>query len=157
MPTKITLCALIAGIFILGSAITPRANAAPSEDACSLLTPAQVTAAVGVSVGAGQYVGTSKKTCTWYATGSAKQGAKYVTLLLQGPDAFQGGKTLPRVTIVPVSGVGDDAYYLAVLEQVGLIVKKGNVGFKVAVYGQLPLEKKEAMEKALAQQIVSAL
>ncbi len=157
MPTKITLGALIAAIFIIGAAITPSVNAAASDDACSLLTPAQVTAAVGVSVGAGQSVGTSKKTCTWNATGDAKQGAKYVTLLLQSPDAFQGGKTLPKVTIVPLTGVGDDAYYLAVLEQVGLIVKKGTVGFKVAVYGQLPLEKKEAMEKAMALQVVSAL
>jgi hypothetical protein len=157
MPTKVILGALIAAIFILGPAISPLANAAPSDDACSLLTPAQVTAAVEVSVGAGQYVGTSKKTCTWNATGNAKPGAKYITLLLQGPEAFQGGKTLPNVTIVPLTGVGDDAYYLAVLEQVGLIVKKGNVGFKVAVYGQLLLEKKEAMEKALALQVVSAL
>lgn len=61
---------------------------------------------------------------------------------MQSPEAFQGGKQLPKVTIVPLTGVGDDAYYLAVLEQVGLIVKKGSVVFKVAVYGQLPLEKK---------------
>jgi hypothetical protein len=64
MLAKITLGALVAAIFILGVALTPSAIAAPSDDACSLLTPAQLTVAVGVSVGAGQYVGTSKKTCT---------------------------------------------------------------------------------------------
>jgi hypothetical protein len=77
-------------------------------------------------------------------------------LLREGLDAFQGGKQVLRATIVPLTGVGDDAYYLAVREQVGLIVKKGSVAFKVAVYGQLPLEKRQAMEKTLAQQVGSA-
>lgn len=40
---------------------------------------------------------------------------------------------------------------------VGLIVKKGNVAFKVAVYANLPIEKKQAMEKTLAQQVDSKL
>jgi hypothetical protein len=40
---------------------------------------------------------------------------------------------------------------------VGLIVKKGSVAFKVAVYAHKPIEKKQAMEKALAQQVVSKL
>jgi hypothetical protein len=51
----------------------------------------------------------------------------------------------------------DDAYYLGGGKNVGLIVKKGNVSFKVAVYGDSPIEKKEAMEKTLAQQVVSKL
>jgi hypothetical protein len=46
---------------------------------------------------------------------------------------------------------------LAVGKNVGLIVKKGNVAFKVAVYDHSPLEKKQAMEKTLAQQVVSKL
>jgi hypothetical protein len=40
---------------------------------------------------------------------------------------------------------------------VGIIVKKGNVAFKVAVYGDIPIENKQAMEKTLAQQVVSKL
>ena len=40
---------------------------------------------------------------------------------------------------------------------VGLIVKKGTVAFKVAVYGDLPMGKKQAMQKTLAQQVVSKL
>jgi hypothetical protein len=160
MPSKVSLGAVIAATFIFATTTAPSTNgspAAPSDDACSLLTQAQVTAAVSVPVGAGQYVGTYKKTCTWYTTDNAKPEVKYVTLLMQNLDAFQGGKQLPRVTIVPLSGVGDDAYYLAVVDQVGLIVKKASVAFKVAVYGRLPLERKEAIEKTLAQQVVSAL
>jgi|ERR1700686_4071068 len=160
MPSKISVAAVIAATFILASAIAPSANAAPSDDACSLLTPAQVSAAVGVSVGHGSYQGpTDKKTCTWNATSAAPSSAKYVTLMLEGMDAYQAGKSAPVKTIVvtPASGIGDDAYYLAVGRNVGLIVKKGSVAFKVAVYADLPMEKKQAMEKTLALEVVSNL
>jgi hypothetical protein len=156
MPSKICLSAVIAAIFIVGAAMAPSANAAPPDDACSLLTQAQVSAALGASVGAGSYVTpTFKKTCTWTVAG----GAEYVTLMLEGLDAYQAGKVALTKTIVvtSVSGIGDDAYYLAVGNNVGLIVKKGNVAFKVAVYDHSPLEKKQAMEKTLAQQVVSKL
>ena len=158
MASKISLGAVIAAIFIAGAA-TPPANAAPPDDACSLLTQAQVSVAVSVSVGAGAYQGTYKKTCTWNAVSPATKSAKYVTLLLEGLDAYQAGKLAPVKTIVvtPISGIGDDAYYLAVGPNVGLIVKKGNVAFKVAVYGDIPIEYKQAMEKTLAQQVVSKL
>jgi hypothetical protein len=158
MASKISLGAVIAAIFIAGAA-TPPANAAPPADACSLLTQAQVSVAVSVSVGAGAYQGTYKKTCTWNAVSPATKSAKYVTLLLEGLDAYQAGKLAPVKTIVvtPISGIGDDAYYLAVGPNVGLIVKKGNVAFKVAVYGDIPIENKQAMEKTLAQQVVSKL
>ena len=158
MTSKISLGAVIAAIFIAGAA-TPPANAAPPDDACSLLTQAQVSAAVSVSVAAGAYQGTYKKTCTWNAVSPATKSAKYVPLLLEGPDAYQAGKLAPVKTIVvtPISGIGDDAYYLAVGPNVGLIVKKGNVAFKVAVYGDIPIENKQAMEKTLAQQVVSKL
>jgi hypothetical protein len=158
MPSKISLGAVIAAIFIAGAATAP-ANPAPPDDACSLLTQAQVSAAVSVSVGAGAYQGTYKKTCTWNAVSPATKSAKYVTLMLEGVDAYQAGKLAPVKTIVitRISGIGDDAYYLAVGPNVGLIVKKGNVAFKVAVYGDIPIENKQVMEKTLAQQVVSKL
>jgi hypothetical protein len=158
MPSKTSLGAVIAAIVIAGAATAP-ANAAPPDDACSLLTQAQVSAAVSVSVGAGAYQGTYKKTCTWNAVSPATKSAKWVTLMLEGLDAYQAGKLAPVKTIVvtPISGIGDDAYYLAVGPNVGLIAKKGNVAFKVAVYGDIPIENKQAMEKTLAQQVVSKL
>jgi len=110
-------------------------------------------------VSAGAYQGTYKEACTWNATSAAPKSAKYTTLVLEGLDAFRAGKQAPVKTIVvtTVTGLGDDAYYLAVGPNVGLIVKKGNVAFKVAVYGDIPLEEKQAMEKTLAQQVVSKL
>ena len=129
-------------------------------DACALLTPAQVSTALGAPVGAGSYVTpTFRKTCTWNATAS---GGGYVTLMLQDVSGFEGGKQLGRMalrnmSVTSISGVGDDAYYLAVGDQVGLIVKKGNAAFKVAVYAHIPVESKEAKEKALAQQVLVGL
>jgi hypothetical protein len=88
-----------------------------------------------------------------------EKSTKFVTLFLQTADAFQAGRlaSVPSIVVTSVSGVGDDAYYLAVGTQVGLIVKKGSITFKVAVYADIPIEKKQAMEKTLALQVVSNL
>lgn len=135
-------------LFVLSAA----AAMAATDDACSVLTPAQVSAAAGVTVGAGQYVTpTFKKTCTWHAKDII------ITLNLQDAAAFDKGKQLANygAKMTAVAGLGDGAYYMTMgTQQVALMVKKGNTAFKVAVYAKLPLEKLEAMEKALAQQAV---
>ena len=76
--------------------------------------------------------------------------------MLQGTDAFQTGKSVSvkSIIVTPVSNLGDDAYYLAVGANVGLIVLKGSASFKVAIYGGISMDKKQALEKALAQQIL---
>lgn len=155
MPSGTRLGAMLAAVVIVATAAPPATAA--SADACSLLTPAQVGTALGASVGAGTYVTpTFKKTCTWTVTG----GHEYVTLMLEDVNSFDSGKVplAASIIVTPASGVGDDAYYLAVGPNVGLIVKKGNVSFKVAVYASdTTLDKKKALEKALAQQVVSGL
>lgn len=86
-------------------------------------------------------------------------GAEYVTLMLEGLDAYQAGKVAmtKMIVVTSVSGIGDDAYYPAAGKNVGLILKKGSVAFKVALYAGAPIDKKEAMEKTLASQAVSNL
>ena len=161
MDSATTRALLILAIFIGAAAWAPAGNATPPGDACALLTAAQVGAALGAPVAAGTYVTpTFKKTCTWQST---TEGGGYVTLTLQDAGNFQSGKQLPamaanaKMFVTSISGVGDDAYYLAVGDQVGLIVKKGNIAFKVAVYEHIPVESKQAKEKTLAQQVVSRL
>ena len=56
MHSKNTLGAIIAAIFIIVAAAAPSAVAAPPSDACPLLTPAEISAVVGVSVGAGAHM-----------------------------------------------------------------------------------------------------
>jgi hypothetical protein len=147
-----TLGAAIAGFFILAAAV-PAALAQSADDACSLLTQAQVSAAVGAQVGAGQYVmPTFKTTCTWSVPG------KIVTLMITTPATFAAGKTSPAYKVVSASGVGDDAYYVVTGgTMVSLITKKGNTAFKTSVYIDLPVDTLESMEKTLAQQVASEL
>jgi hypothetical protein len=160
MSSKIRVALAFAAAFVFISFVAPSANAASPEDACALLTAAQVSAGVSVSVKDGVPITpTDHKVCTWAATKPVPKSTKWVTLMLETVEAFQTGKAshLPGIVITPVSGVGDDAFYLAVGDNAGLIVKKGNVAFKVAVYADIPLADKEAMEKTLALQIVSKL
>jgi hypothetical protein len=152
---KFTLAALLVGIFAVTLA-APLANAAPG-DACSLLTPAKIKSAISADVGAG--TAGSAKLCQWNPSAPATSSVKFITLLLYSDtNAFEPGKHMPAPAVVTsVSGIGDDAFFLAVGDQVGLIVKKGSGAFKIAVYAKLSVEQKESMEKALALQIVSQL
>jgi len=158
MSPRIVVFVIAAMFFLIAAA--PAVNAVPIDDACVLLTTAQISSATTVEFGEGSYVTpTFKKTCTWTIKKPAGKTARIVTLYLQGLDAFESGKKplVGTVNIIPVGGVGDDAYYLAVGPQVYLFVKKGSAAFKMSVYGDIPQETKEAMEKTLAQQAVSHL
>ena len=149
------LTAVLTALFAF-ALIGPIAHAAPGN-ACSLLTPAQIKSATSADVGAGEAA--TAKLCSWNPSAPASSDVKSITLLLQNDtNAFEAGKHMPAPAVVTsVSGVGEDAFFLAVGDQVGLIVKKGSVVFKVAVYARVPLEKKEAMEKSLAALIVPQL
>lgn len=153
------LCA--APLWLCAAAMPSAAQAA--TDACTVLTPAQVGAAVGASVAAGKHVTpTFVKTCTWVASGSSK--VKFVTLYLQTAAAYDGGKQMAsqmaavgKGAAVKPARVGEDGYYFVAGDQVGLLVKKGSVSFKVAVYATLPVANKEAMELTLAKEALAKL
>jgi hypothetical protein len=155
MTPKLAATAIIA----LGLAgLAPLALAA-SNDACSLLTSAEVGAALGAAAGAGEPVTpTDHKVCTW----KASDGKSWVTLMLQPASAYDGGMRLAgysggKLAPQPVAGLGEGAYFLPVGDQVGLMVKKGAVAFKVAVYQHGPIEPKETAEKALAGKVAARL
>src|SRR3984957_11784830 len=153
--TTVALC-------IAAAAAGTVAQAASPDDACALLAPAQVSGVAGAAFSPGTYVTpTFKTTCTWNATGNVKQqDAKIITLMLEGADAFQAGKQRVQSGTLPgasASGIGDDAYFVGMGNLASLFVRKGNVAFKMTVYGQMPLEKMQAMENALAQQVVAQL
>ena len=175
MRMKTILAAVLVAIFIVAAAAAPSASAAPPDDACLLLTQAQVTAVVGVPVGSGSHVTpTYLKTCTWAPSGGPTKDVKSVTISFQAADAYETGKKLMDQTAARMkeqkdkdaapmanelaAGIGDDAYYMSMgSTYTGLMVKKGSVAFKVAMYGDLPTEKKKAIEKTLALQALSKL
>jgi len=126
---------------------------ATPTDACSVLTPAQVSSVLGIPVANGTYdMPGDTKTCTWII---AKGGA--VTFHLQTVDFFHAGQgTLAGPERTSVSGVGDEAYYLNQGPTTSLAVRKGGAAFKVAVYSSdLTLDQRTAIEKNMAQQALS--
>ena len=118
-------------------------------DACTLLTPVQVAAAVGIPA------------LALFPVTPALQ----MTLNLQTAAFYDGGKghatmaaaTGGKGTEMKAASVGDDAYYFVIADQAALFVKKGAVSFKVAVYAKIPMEEKEAMELKLAREVVAKL
>lgn len=134
-----------------------------ASDACTLATPAQISAAIHVAVGAGTHVmPTFVKTCTWAPTVSSSVRA--VTVNLQTAAFYDGAKqmaikaaaALPAVKIKPAS-VGDDGYYDVAGEMVTLLFKKGSSSAKVAVYAKMSVDEIEAMELAIAKQVAAKL
>lgn len=145
--------AVAAFVFVVG---VPRVSfAAPPTDACSLVTAAQVSAALGVPIGAGErIVPSSPKLCGFGGAGAAK---RVVTAIIT-PEMFDHEKhPLQGIKEEQLSGVGDDAHYMTTPGfGTGLSVKKGSFAFKVRVYG-FPLEQVEQKEKTLAQEILAKL
>ncbi len=174
MRSKTCLGAALAAVFIALATTLASAAAEASNDACSLVTQSQVSAALGVSMGSGSHVTpTFLRTCTWNPSGSSGNGVRALTLYIQSADQYEAGKQMleqmrtmakgekhgnsqPPV-ITPLSGIGDDAFYLDMAHTMSLIAKKGNVEFKFVIYGDLPGEKKKAAEKTLALEVVSRL
>ena len=174
MSAKTALASFAVAVFTFAFSATP-ASAAPPDDACALLTAAQVGTVIGMPFGAGTHVTpTYVKTCTWTATKPAANGSKYtVTISYQAAQGFAGAKQLMQQSEViskaenrngarqlvnsSASGIGDDAFYSSMGAYTALLVKKGNVSFKLAIYGQIPAEKAKEMEKSLALQALSKL
>ena len=135
--------------------MTSTARAADPAAACALITQTQVSEALGVSMPQGTPI-SRPGTCQWV-------GKKTATLTITLPrsgkspvEQFNAGKKgLAGVTIEPVSGVGDDAYYVSysgtTRAGLGLVVKKGNNEFEVRVYG-FDVDKAKPVAKTLAQE-----
>jgi hypothetical protein len=134
--------------------------AAPAGDACSLFTVSQVSRVLGVSVTAGQHpIPSSLLLCGWAAPGGGPQfDVKKLTVNLMTERAFEVGKTpVSGSAKTPVSGVGDDAYYVTAGSLgTGLCVKIGSTYVRIRV-GGFPAAKQKELEKALALQILTTL
>ena len=131
--------------------VMPAGAFAAGGEACTLLTDAQVTAALGVTVSPGTPIGLPTS-CQWVGKG------KIATLTLE---RFDTGKksNLPGIKVEPVSGVGDDAYYVfysGTNRALGLVVKKGKNAFEVRVYG-FDLEQAKPVARTLAQNVAGKL
>jgi hypothetical protein len=139
-------------VTILTLACVRGAHAQIPMDPCAQVAPAQVSNALGETVGAGQKSGT--KTCAWIADKPIHQ---VVSLMYWPPGDWDSLKTrqMPGITKSSVSGVGDDAIAQTAGNLTTLFVKKGNTTFMVRVYGVPDAAKQLAIETPIAQAIAA--
>jgi hypothetical protein len=131
----------------------PRAAGAQApSDPCAQVTAAEVSAALGETVAAGQQVNT--KTCSWTAN---KPTHQIVTLMYSPPGDWNTRKTrpMPGVTKANVSGIGDEALAGTLANFTTLFVKKGSTIFMVRVYGVPDPDRQLAIEKSIAQKVAA--
>ena len=137
---------------VLFCALHARAQA--PADPCSPVSPAQVSSALGETVGPAQKSNTV--TCTWVADKPVHQ---VVTLSFSPPGDWDTRKTrvMPGITKSPVSGIGDDAIAETLGNLTTLFVKKKSTTFMVRVYGVPDNGKQLAIETPIAQAVVGKL
>ena len=154
LATALAVLALLPGSLqyksVAGHAHSERGAAEP--DACSLLTEDQVSAAIEAKSQPGQHGGrSSTKSCMWSDDPNHAGDHRRVTLSLTTLTGFNVGKTVPRTTAEPVSGLGDEAYYMIYQSHDAptLVVRKGNSAFNIRLLNGLKAkELSEAEVKA---------
>jgi hypothetical protein len=152
-PTK-SIASIAVAVLVLSAWRTSRAR--QEGDACTLLTTAQVSAALGTTVDAGKpVVASSPRLCGWAPPAGPQIGGKKLTVLLMTAKSFETSKTpVNNVEKAPLSGVGDDAIYITSGGLgTALNVKKGNSAFQVRV-GGFKTEQEKEIEKSLALEIL---
>jgi hypothetical protein len=111
-------------------------------DACSLLTAPEVSTAIEVPVDKGHHlIEPSKGECWWSDATTADPDHRRVTLSIMAPVAFNNMKSSPRLTTEPISGVGDEAFYV-LPKGAGpiLVVRKGGVDFQIKILNGFKLK-----------------
>jgi hypothetical protein len=144
------------------AAVLVSSTAFAADEDCSLITQAQVSAALEIPVNAGTPIG-RPSSCQWTGKG------RFATLVIIQPrggktpvESFNAGKTstIPGIIAEPVGGVGDDAYfvYFNTKERsgLGLVVKKGPSAFEIRVYGS-ELDKAKSVAKTLSQTVAGKM
>lgn len=149
-----TFVAALSSLTLVG---TNAAVAAPT-DACSLLTPDQVTSVLGISAKPGHPVPSDTTDCDWPLASLAKMTAKDAKEVeVKILDAESWAVIAPAAKAAPpLKGVGDYADYLGDAYLMSLYVQKGNVKLEVNVHG-FPLDQIKAKEKTLAQNILAKM
>jgi hypothetical protein len=145
-------------------------NAGAPGDACALLTAPQVSSALGAVVGPGKPILPNHATvCTWLEQGVPEGTERNVSVALMTLKSFEIGKTpMTGITKAPVTGVGDDAYFVEAHGMAaGLSVKKGDTCFQVRTRsnpqwfktGKTPESeaKDQAVDRALALEILKKI
>jgi hypothetical protein len=158
MRTVVTNCATMITTLLL---LHPSTSvAAPPNDACALLTPPQVSTALGGSVGPGRALATG--VCQWAQQGRPGDDLLKLDVNLVTPERFTRLKTVTIGTVTNVGGLGDEAFYSTFTQGhttlTTLNIKKGSSAVTIRVSGGTkPAEEYQAKEKAVAVTILPML
>lgn len=163
MGFNISFTSIACSLSLLAAATVQSVSAAPPSDACALLTQAEVSGTLGISVQAGQrVVPNNSSICGWGQqgpTGKKVVVSIYTQLGSRTPtDRFNVAKApVQGITKIPVDGVGDEAVSVTTPGGgTGLIFRKGPSAFDVRVYG-FSLDEIRAKEKTLALDLIAKL
>ncbi|HTB87239.1 MAG TPA: hypothetical protein VK743_04790 [Steroidobacteraceae bacterium] len=157
--------AVICGLVFALQSSHASAAGREARDACSFLSESKVSAILGVAIDAGRHIGPSNALCGWGEPGDPDHSGKHALLTIYRAvgkispvERFENGKMpIQGIEKTPVSGIGDEAYYIDTPGfGVGLNVKKGNFAFQVKVFGFSP-QMIKAMENSLAQDVLTKL
>jgi hypothetical protein len=117
-------------------------HAAGNASACRLLTPAQVSAAVGSNVDDGTAVPAVRDACVWREGGGKAPGdaRPLVQVQLLSAQDYDRIKTFRAAISIPGNGIGDEARYFrdGITGGFQLIVKAGKQFFSVVSWPPHP-------------------
>lgn len=161
-------CAL-AMRFVVADAHVPTATRTEPE-ACSLLSPADASAALEVKTLPGKRItDADPKGCIWWDPG-ASDTSRRVALVLVSLRQFQIANRPAVATIEKVSGIGDEAFYQSYPNSSKTLppgspflwVRKGNSAFTIRILTRLKpkpftIEQEKAKEATLAKVVVAKL
>lgn len=154
----------VALVFAFALLVPPAAaqTPMPKGDACALLTPVEVSQALGAVVAAGQHVSSSTLTCIYSPSGKVGPGDRQVVVTLTPPSYFDAGnRSFGGMTAKPATDLGGGAYYVQNRFATDVHVRKGDRTFELRVNpghgGTESQVQIEQMEKALAQKALARL
>jgi len=134
------------------SALPALGQAPPANDACPLLTAAEVSAVVGIASLPGRPFLGSQHVC-YFAADTSYDTPPSVTLMVMTTQAFQNqGHLGGSLTAHPLSGLGDEAFYVGGGSYFKVAVRKGSRALSVTIVpgGEVSPAQVLDMEKALA-------
>lgn len=146
---------IVKTIVMIGAvaAVVRSANPAlgAAEDPCALLSEAQVGAALGTPMTVAK-LGSDATHCHWEQLSKSGATLADAHLLVEAAKTYDVAKGAMgrsgKLKVVPVSGLGDDAYYLVGDRDAPLFVKKGNAAFRIAFAGKgMSVESIEAKRR----------
>lgn len=115
------------------SAFTGRAFAQDSGDSCALLTPAEVTQALGVTVLPGHHMGSSSNNvCIFAPTAKFGPGERQIVVTVTPPALFDAShRANGPAALTPATVTGAEAYFLSFRSVTTVHVRKNGKAFEV--------------------------